>query len=398
MRDNRAMSATPTMPETWLSSKGSTEPAPWLRQIEGSSADAILDFAALHGVEFFALQALPSGSQGTLRDSLRSRVFARAMWELRHQQLLQELLPMLQAANTQPILIKGTALAYALFQDPVQRARADTDVLVAPGYEKAAIEALRALGWKQAMGSGGELASYQCSLVRTLDGVQHVIDLHWRISNSQVLAKLFEHASLLRASVELPRLAHGARAAGAVDALLIACMHRAAHLAAPYYVNGEAHQEPDRLIWLMDIHLLASGFTDDQWRTFLSQAQEKGLSAVCLEGLQRAQHSWGTPIPEVVSQTLKGADNDLTSNYLRAGPLRQQWLDFFAVQGWRQRSRLLGDILFPAASYMHARFPDTRLPLALLYVRRAFTGFARRLLRTSAHAQSKTEQRIHGPA
>ena len=62
---------------------------------------------------------------------------------------------------------------------------------------------------------------------------------------------------LLARALPLPALGPHARGPGDVDALLIACMHRATHRHNPYTVNGEDHHDPDRLIWLTDIDLLA---------------------------------------------------------------------------------------------------------------------------------------------
>ena len=60
-------------------------------------------------------------------------------------------------------------------------------------------------------------------------------------------------------------------------ALFLACLHRTAH-----------HQDAVDLVWLWDIHLLASRLTDDE-RTFLVDlAIARAMRGVCARGLAAA--------------------------------------------------------------------------------------------------------------
>ncbi len=56
-----------------------------------------------------------------------------------------------------------------------------------------------------------------------------------------------------------------------VDALLLACVHRAAH-----------HDLSDELLWLYDIHLLAQRFIAGEWGDFVARASRSQVRvAVC---------------------------------------------------------------------------------------------------------------------
>jgi hypothetical protein len=109
------------------------------------------------------------------------------------------------------------------------------------------------------------------------------------------LSRLFSYEELRQAALPLPGLSPHTLGAGKVHALLIACMHRAGHKQAPYFVDGVAHYSGDRLIWLYDIHLLAQALSPAQWNEFLRLARQKGLRAVCLEGIEQTRSRFATP-------------------------------------------------------------------------------------------------------
>ena len=184
------------------------------------------------------------------------------MWELRHQQVLTRVHAALADIGVQPVLLKGTALAYALYPDPMLRARGDTDIII-PSTERWRVhDVLTTLGFELDMGVSGEFISYEASYTFTAaDMGMHNIDLHWRINNSELLSRLFSYDELLENAIHLPKLCPEALGVSPVYALLLACMHRATHKQNPYYVDGVAYYSADRLIWLYDIHLLAKSLS-----------------------------------------------------------------------------------------------------------------------------------------
>src|SRR5437867_349211 len=95
--------------------------------------DAFLERSDYHGVQALMHERLSASDWPVaLRQELRQRAVRQAMWELRHQQVLARMLAALAAIDVQPVLFKGTALAYSLYSNPVLRARGDTDLIVAP--------------------------------------------------------------------------------------------------------------------------------------------------------------------------------------------------------------------------------------------------------------------------
>jgi hypothetical protein len=323
-----------------------------------------------------ALAAWPA----SIRERIRRHSIAQAFWELRHQQVLTDVVAAMSKKGIEPIFFKGTALAYGLYANPLWRARADSDIIVSPGDARVTGEVLQSLGFKRGQGVSGELISYQDSYALTVEGGgKHSIDLHRRINNSELLMRLFSYEELRAEAHPLPQLCVEALAVGPKHALLLACLHRSVHRNYPYHVDGVTYYGGNRLIWLYDIHLLAQSFTPLQWRDFAGSATEKGLCATSLDGIDCAAKHFSTHCPDDVRHSLSKT-GEPEAIYLAAGPVRQCWIDFLAIEGAAGRLRYAQELVFPSAAYMRAKYAQispARLPWQ--YARRAAAGFIKRL-------------------
>lgn len=362
----------------------------WPAGTDGASARSVIERAAYHGVLALLHDRLrqPPEAERTWPDAIleacREGSVRLAMWELRHRAVLRNILCELAAAGIRPVLFKGTALAYTLYPESVLRSRGDTDLIIPPQARAVVAEALDRCGFEREMGVSGESISYQASFSRSEPGGDtHTLDVHWRINNSELLSRLFSYEELLRSARPVPALGDAALAAGPLHALLLACMHRAAHMHNPYYVDGVAHFSGDRLIWLYDLHLLAQSFAAEDWRAFERMAVEKGLCKVCHDGLERARLAFHTSIPQqTLDRLAESGKDEILGRYLEASALRQQWMDFWARPGIGDKLRFLGETLLPPAEYMRHKYPDaTPGALPWLYVKRAAGGLIKRAKR-----------------
>lgn len=355
----------------------------WPATGDGAFTASLLERSAYQGVQALlhdlidAEQAVARGWPREVLAECHRQAIAWTMWELRHQAILKQVLEQLAGLGVQPVLFKGTALAYGLYPSPVLRSRGDTDLIVPFADRGRVAQALEHLGFRRETGVSSNFISYQASFTQTAaGGARHSLDLHWRINNSQLLARLFTYEELRTRAQPVPELSPHAFAAGKVDALLLACMHRSGHKQAPYYVDDVAYYSGDRLIWLYDIHLLAQKLTPDEWHEFMDRATQKGLRAVCLEGLGRAQTRFGTPVARDVIEALgRPGHPEPSVRYLESSAARRLWLDFCAIDGWQGKLGFMGELLFPPASYMHQKYPDAgSAGLPWLYLRRATGG------------------------
>jgi hypothetical protein len=345
----------------------------------GASSEDVLRRVRYHGLAALLHERLRGGLDwpADLVRAVRDDTRNAAMWELRHQQVLIELLAGLAARGVRPLLFKGTALAYGLYGNPVWRMRGDTDLIVAPEHVAATRQVLATQRLRRDLDAGGEVISHaeNWTLAGTETGI-HAVDLHRRLVSGAVMSGLFGFSELLAASRPLPRLGALALGLGQVDALLLACLHRAKHDSSPYYSDGVAYLGGDRLIWLYDIHLLAAALTAAEWQAFTATAQAKGLSDICLGALKATAARLGTELPPTVLSALDvGHRIEPLSAYLGAGRVHALAMDIRAVDGVTDRLQYLRELCLPPAPYMRAKYASARVTwLPWLYARRAVEG------------------------
>ena len=83
------------------------------------------------------------------------------LWEVTHGAALAKLLKALADAGVDAVLMKGTALAYSVYDDPSARRRGDSDLLIRPADLERARKVLSQCDWyrdAETHGAGKELA------------------------------------------------------------------------------------------------------------------------------------------------------------------------------------------------------------------------------------------------
>jgi hypothetical protein len=317
-----------------------------------------------------------------LADAARAAARGEIALDLARRPMVVAAVEALDRAGTAPLVLKGEALAHTHYAASWQRPRADTDLLVAPDSGPAAEAALAALGYRRELRLPGEWVSTQSSLVRRgAGGLEHAIDLHWRINNSAVLAGIVSHSEITASAIAVPALGPAARAPDAVHALLVACLHRVGSEHAPYTVDGVARNGGDRLIWLADIDRLVRSLEAAGRETFVRVARERGAGRLCAAGIDSAAAAFATPGAPGLARELSDAPFGSTvDRYLVTGPRGRDWLDFRALPDARARLAFLRETLWPDAAYLRAREPglDDASVLRLRLARIA-RGLARRL-------------------
>jgi hypothetical protein len=356
-------------------------------ELQQPEPEAALRQLRSHGVGGLILAALRvRTAMPDWTAQLRAEQRAIAIWELRHQSVMAHAITNLAAAGCQPIVLKGTALAYWLYADPSLRPRGDTDILVHQESRQAAESALTRLGFVRRFGIEGKVVSHQATYsLESADGSVHALDLHWRANNSPVLAPLFSHEELWRHSEPLAPLGKEARRTDASRSLLLACVHRAVHEANPYFVDGKVVSGLSRLVWLYDIRLLCEALTPQAWAELPATCQAKGLARIVSDALQDAAQRLGARIPEEIQRSLESSCEDEPAHrYVYGDKFTQRWMDWNAL-GWAERLILMKEVALPSAIYMRTRYADNEAWLPRLYARRIARGW---------RAQSPVVQRL----
>jgi hypothetical protein len=189
----------------------------------------------------------------------------------------------------------------------------------------------------------------------------HVVDVHWKIANPQAFADMLSYEEL--AAVAKPFAWKGPPALGLSDvhAMLVACVHRIAH-----------HLDSEELIWLYDIHLLASRLDAETWDEVVDLATGRLVANVTRRSLERSADCFGTEISSAVWSRLDcgNGEEERTAAYLRTRrPIDEALDDLRALTSWADRYQLAREHCFPPSAYMRATHPNAaRVPLAALYV------------------------------
>jgi len=335
--------------------------------------DALVAAASRHRV--FLLLGWLLRAAGTLKDwppefigaFLQAEREAVTVDCVRHAELVR-VLAELTSAGVRVLPFKGAALAHTHYPVPHIRVRSDTDLLVAAAGVPTLEDALARLGYVRPPETSGRLVSYQSHYHKQdRHGVMHAFDVHWKISNLQALADRFSFDEVWGSRVPVPALGPSAVTTSDVHALLLALVHRAGH-----------HPGSRDLLWIYDLHLLASRLTPEEMMQVQELAGVRGLSRIAADGLALAREWFGTAPIDWAPDAL----GDRAARQERAAVIRGPWrqadvlrLDLGALSNWRARGRLIREHLLPSASYMRARYGvRSNVLLPGLYVWRVLLG------------------------
>ncbi|MGE3518521.1 MAG: nucleotidyltransferase family protein [Vicinamibacterales bacterium] len=348
---------TGTLPADFVRGLLRAESAAWPPEAQARFGRDLLSFIRQHSVEALAFWRL---SQDPARDSWPAHVRedlaegarSEAVLEAGRIGELRRLLAALAEEGVIALLVKGAALGYLHYPEPWLRPRNDNDLLVRRDDVARADRVLTALGYRETNALGGDLTSYQSQYVKTDDlGFTHAVDLHWKLSNRPRVSDVLPFDELARTSTAIPALGPAARTIDDVHALVLACVHTAAH-----------HRNCHNLIWSYDVHLLASRLDEPGFARLAAFARSRGIAAICATGLHRAEIDYHTALPSGLMRRLE-VQGEESAAYLGTGPWRGDVRldDLRALPDWRARARLVRQVVLPPREYMLRRYDSHRL-------------------------------------
>jgi hypothetical protein len=344
--------------------------------------DAVQALAAEHRVDLLASWRITDGGRdlaawfGDAAPRIREDGRTAAIIDgLRQRELTTVLDTLAAVPGVDPLLFKGAALAHSHYPRPWLRPRVDSDILISPARTRQAFDALCDLGYTRPPATRGLLVISQAFFTRTdRFGITHALDIHWKIANWHVVSAAMSHAELSARGVALDALGAAARTVTAADALLLACLHRAAH-----------HRDSDDLLWLYDVHLLGIRLTDAEWSTFAAAARRGGVTALCRRGLALARETFRTAVPDDVFSELTVDQHERSAIYVSKDVrLVDGLLADVRSLPLRDALRLIAEHLCPPAEYIRAKYSvRSRRGLAWSYARRVLGGVPRWFSRES---------------
>lgn len=341
--------------------------APDASALPEQDCEAFAAYLTFHGLVPLAYERVRRlAPAARLTSLLRAKTFAEAAAEELRERDLGEL----AARCPDPmnvLVIKGSALAYQIYEQPHLRSRSDHDLLIAFEDLPALRNIFLSLGYVEES-TGGELITSQTLFVR--EGARaSVFDVHWRASNVHAVSRALVFESLIASSTAHPHFP-ALRVPSLDDSLLIALLHRAAH-----------HHDSERLIWLADIDRLCRALGEQRVAAVVDEARRKRIGSVCVRGLLLTRHYFATPLPPLPHT---GRDRLSWLNARRSRRVEMFLRDLEALPGWNARRRWLHELAFPNEAFMRKEFARGDESLARLYLRRGLRGLRRLFRRTSS--------------
>lgn len=348
---------------------------PWDVRLNG---DLARRRAAFQGIALVLAseEGLPDDWPEEVELAIREEARLQALWEPSHRNAVADAIEALHTAEIEALAMKGTALAYSVYSDPAIRRRGDTDLLVETTDRKRVRSALEGAGFALRE----KLVLQEAWSRKSRDGFVHEIDLHWRINASPAVSGAWEADHPRSRSRPLPSLSPSARGLSPTDSFIQTCINRRAHRGFGYLVGEEKIEGGDRLIWALDLHLLAQDFEASDWRQLIETANVVGAGEIVASGMNFAQRSLATDFPDEVRNAL--AHSGRMSDYFAAPSTAQRLaMDVAASRSMSAIAALLSGHLFPPRSFFTERDPGAaRGSLAWLRARRLLDAGVRMLL------------------
>jgi hypothetical protein len=282
---------------------------------------------------------------------------------------LGRILRALDEAGVPVIVLKGAALAEAVYGNIALRPMADLDLLVPHESLAPTLAALANLGHLAAdtETQDGAAATFENEvMLRKAGPVAVLTEIHWSLLDSPHYQHLLPMSWFWETAIPV-RIEGAEVLVLGPEALL---MHLCAHLALHHGGRG--------LLWLHDVAEALHHFRDRlDWDLLLAKAEEYDLVLPLQLILPRVAEDWAAPVPPGFLQRLRRLEpspqevrvfNWLTA---RERPVAQRfWADLASMPGWRSRLRYLMGNLFPSMAYMRQRYRirhDLLLPLHYPY-------------------------------
>jgi len=323
------------------------------------------DAAIAHRLTGFADAAIRTGRLRLPDPFARQLQDAHAVAAVRSAMLRRELLriapPLAEGCGAEPLVIKGPAVAEALYEPRTLRPFADLDLLVPRSKLEAAVDTLARLGYRANLHlrpGFAERYRHDIHFSRRQGDRTLGIDLHWRISDDPLGTEL-AHDRIEVAPLEID----GARMAspGPADRLLVLSTH---------FLTDRLR----RLLWIEDVRRAALAADESQWLETFERADEKGLSWVLHRALDYAAHHLG-----LARERPRPPEPPPAWGPLRAIERFQfaaAWdLGHLTSIPWRERPGYLRATLLPSREGLRGAAADPEGPtwrLALGRMRRAF--------------------------
>lgn len=316
-----------------------------------------------------------------LRKIIAEEVRLQRLWEDTHREVLLPVLARFAEAGIEAVVMKGTALAYQLYENPIMRPRGDTDVMIASEQRSRAAKILQECGLSL-VPVEGELIGQEIWRSPERFGFTHFLDLHWGAHTSPALRKVLGETFLLERAVPLSALSPSAKAPRLAALFLGCAINQANHAKTGFDLEGRRVTGEGRLGWAYDIHLFMRCMAPDDWEEATDFALRAQIAPSVLKAMQQAHETLGTVLPDDVVRALSAQQKpDAINVYFdQHATHRGVMMDLRHAGSLRNFLTLMRKHLFPDRERMKRLRPDyPDWPLPLLQLRRIASYPIRRI-------------------
>jgi hypothetical protein len=271
---------------------------------------------------------------------------------------LAALLDALGEAHIPVILLKGAALAVALYDRTAQRPMCDMDLLISKDALPAFIKIIGNRGFVEYhnLGKGfeQEFKSELC-YVRP-DASRLAIEPHWHVFNSPSTAEKIPVEWFWRHTAPVDVRGRRAMMLSPTAALL--------HLAVHYYV----HHSGAGLLSLYDVARLLTRWSDRiDWDELSETAKSCGYLWAVQAILREVTAVWQVPLPASFVLEMDAAGGIPQTEIASPSRYLHHIEELMSVAGWKARLTYLWILLFPSKGYLRDRYGMREDRLALFY-------------------------------
>lgn len=326
-------------------------------------------------IEYHGIPVLLHEQAGRLSrwpDKMLERIAEEArligLWEATHAAVVTKLLGALADADIETVLMKGTALAYSIHDEPSARRRGDTDLLVRPATLDRVRTVLSQCGWYRNDDPHG-LTHQEGWLHDCAGHFTHAVDLHWEPSDRPVVRRVLSREDFFANRHRLPRLCEHASRPDHALTLVHEAINQEWHKLHGYWAEEGRVKGGRRLIWSVDFDLLTRAMDENGWARLTALCAERAVGPLVADALRGAAGDLGTPLPDAVLTELdeQVLDPDLATYFKTTDNLGEFWLDLRTASSWRERIGMVRERGFPPRAHLVEKYPDqSGWPTALL--------------------------------
>jgi len=281
------------------------------------------------------------------------------LWEATHHKAVSALVEELARAGIPSVIMKGTALAYSLHDQPATRRRGDTDLIIYPGDKSRTRNVMEKLGWYRKQDPHG-LYYQEGWLHDAANFFRHSIDLHWDVSDAPILQRCLPIGEFFADKTAMPRLGPGAFRPNFALMILHAAINQKTHAQFGYASEAGRLTHPRRLIWSIDFDLLINQLQPSDWERLYTHCERHAVGPLVAEALRGMVDDLHSQLPADTLARLdaKPLDPALSDYLSNTDKLSLFWTDLRTAGSMGERLRLLKMCAFPPRWHLLEKYPS----------------------------------------